>query len=261
MEQLEALPNLVLKGLLIRDRFVVIASLFAMCFLAWWWLLHSNAAEMSMPGMSVEPSSTSIREAVAIFLMWLNMMVAMMLPSAAPMILIYERVAENTRMSGGVLMPTALFAMLYVAVWAGFSLLAAAAQIALTDAGLLDRMSLTFGDRRLGGALLIAAAFYQITPAKRACLEKCRSPLDFLRREWGPGWHSVAKLGLKHGAYCVGCCWLMMLLLFVGGVMNLAWVAALAAIVLVEKLAPAPAISRPAIALGAALGGVYLLFF
>jgi predicted metal-binding membrane protein len=249
----------ILKSLLIRDRLVVIASLCAMCFLAWWWLLHSEGQGARISGMAM-PAAISIREAIATFLMWLNMMVAMMLPSAAPMILIYERVSENTRKSDGALMPTGLFATLYLAVWAGFSLLATIAQLLLANAALLDRMNLTFGDSRLSGAVLIAAALYQLTPAKRACLDNCRSPLDFLRREWGPGWGNVVKLGLKHGAYCVGCCWLILLLLFVGGVMNLAWVAALTLIVLAEKLAPAPEFTRKAIAAAAGLAGAYLLF-
>lgn len=250
----------VLKSFLIRDRLIVIASLSAMCFLAWWWLVRSAGQAISMPGMPMsEMRSPSPREAVATFLMWLNMMVAMMLPSAAPMILIYERVAEDARRASGVLMPTGVFALLYVAVWAGFSLLATGAQLLLSRAALLDGMSLTIDNRRAAGGLLIAAAIYQLTPAKRACLDNCRSPLDFLRREWGPGWRNAVRLGLKHGAYCVGCCWLIMLLLFVGGVMNLAWVAALTLIVLAEKLAPAPELTRRALAIGAGAAGFYFL--
>lgn len=193
------------------------------------------------------------------FLMWLVMMVAMMLPSAAPMILLYGRFAESARSAGGALMPTALFATLYLVVWAAFSLLASAVQLLLSATGWVDLASMAIGSRPIAGGLLIAAALYQLTPAKRACLDNCRSPLGFLRREWGPGWGNAVRLGLKHGAYCVGCCWLLMSLLFVGGVMNLAWVAVLALIVLVEKVAPMPQVSRWLIAIAAFTGGGYLL--
>lgn len=266
MEQPEPLRTSALKGLLLRDQLIVMASLCAMCLLAWWWLLRSGQGlpagampGMTMPVAGTQPAVLSAGEAIATFLMWLNMMVAMMLPSAAPMILTYERVAEGARKAGGALMPTGLFVMLYLAVWAGFSLLATLAQIVLAKAALLDSASLALGNRRLAGALLIAAALYQLTPAKRACLDNCRSPFSFLRREWGPGWSSAVRLGLKHGAYCVGCCWLIMALLFVGGVMNLAWVALLAVVVLAEKVAPAPQFTRYAAAGAALLGGLYFL--
>lgn len=260
-----------LKAVLLRDRWVVAAALALMSLLGWWWLVRMNQHDVAMTGSvsmdmpmgddAMPRSTASIMTTVgATFLMWFDMMVAMMLPSAAPMILLYERFAEQTRKAGGALLPTILFAGLYLAVWAAFSVVATVAQLYLAGIGLVDVASLAFGDRRIAGALLIAAALYQLTPAKRACLDNCRSPLGFLRREWGPGWSSAVRLGLKHGAYCVGCCWLIMALLFVGGAMNLAWVAVLALIVLVEKLAPAPDVARIAIAVGALLGGLYLLF-
>jgi len=214
---------------------------------------------MAMPGMPSSAPPPMLTLAGTTFLMWLNMMVAMMLPSAAPMILLYERFAAQARSAGGALLPTGLFAGLYVAVWAAFSAVATAAQLYLSHIGVVDAASMAIGDRRLAGALLLATALYQLTPAKRACLDNCRSPLSFLRREWGPGWGSAVRLGLKHGAYCVGCCWLIMALLFVGGVMNLAWVALLTLIVLLEKLAPAPNVTRYAIAAATFLGGFYLL--
>jgi predicted metal-binding membrane protein len=263
----------VLKALLQRERWIVLACLAVICLSGWWYLVSLKGSGMAMDGgMAMEgtmdmagmegmpmPAPSLTASFGATFLMWFIMMVAMMIPSAAPMILLYERFAGGARAAGGALLPTGLFAALYLAVWAGFSLLATAAQLILSHVGVVDAASLAIGDRRLAGALLIAAALYQLTPAKRACLDNCRSPLSFLQREWGPGWSSAVRLGLKHGAYCVGCCWLLMTLLFVGGVMNLAWIAVLAVIVLAEKVAPAPEFTRYAIAAAAGAGGVYLL--
>jgi predicted metal-binding membrane protein len=270
MEQPERPRKGVWDHILSRDQWIVLACLAIVCALAWWWLAgmqeHATDAQMSgmagmdMPGMDmsgmVMPAEPQF---VPTALMWFIMMVAMMLPSTAPMILLYQRFAHATRRAGGALMPTALFALLYLVVWAGFSALASIAQIALSRAGLVDAVSMAVGSRNVAGELLIAAAIYQLTPAKRACLDNCRSPISFLQREWGPGRANAVRLGLKHGVYCVGCCWLLMSLLFVGGVMNLAWVAVLALIVLIEKVAPAPDVSRWAIAIAALGGGMYLL--
>lgn len=270
MEQPEPPRKGVLGHILTRDQWIVLACLAAVCALAWWWLVGmqggaaaadmAGMAEMDMSGMDMSGMAMPAEPQFApTVLMWFIMMVAMMLPSAAPMILLYQRFANGARQSGGDLMPTALFALLYLVVWAGFSVLASVAQLALSRAGLVDAVSMAIGSRHIAGGLLVAAALYQVTPAKRACLDNCRSPFSFLRREWGPGWGSAVRLGLKHGAYCVGCCWLLMSLLFVGGVMNLAWVAVLALIVLIEKVAPAPDLSRGVIAVAALLGGIYLL--
>ena len=139
---------------------------------------------------------------------------------------------------GGVFASTTLFAGFYLAVWGGFSALAALVQWALVRSGAISDMGLAFGDRRIGGALLMAAGLYQLTPLKTACLEKCRSPLSFLMRLWRPGLFGAARLGLTHGLYCLGCCAMLMALLFVFGVMNLAWVACLAVVVLIEKVVP-----------------------
>ena len=180
--------------------------------------------------------------------MWALMMVAMMLPSAAPMILTYSRMAGEARRKGGALIPGLLFAGLYLAIWIAFSLLAATAQSLLAQAGVISAARLAIGDARLAGALLIAAGLYQVTPLKRACLARCRAPAAFLMREWRPGWSGAFRLGLLHGLYCLGCCWLLMALLFVGGVMNLAWVALIAVLVLAEKVLPIG--ERAALAIG-----------
>lgn len=269
MEQPEQPAASLLSGVLQRDQWIVLSSLAIVCVIAWWWLwtmqdsasLGDGMAGMEMSGMDMGAMAMPAKPQFATtFLMWFVMMVAMMLPSATPMILLYETFSAGARKAGRALMPTALFAFLYLLVWAAFSLVASAAQIMFSDIGVVDAASMAISSGRIAGALLIAAALYQLSPAKRACLARCRSPFDFLRREWGPGWGSAVRLGFKHGVYCLGCCWLIMALLFVGGVMNLAWVAVLALVVLVEKVAPAPDVTRLGLATAALLAGLYLLF-
>jgi len=162
--------------------------------------------------------------------MWSAMMVAMMVPSAAPAILLYATVH---RRSQGSPPPTAAFLAGYLACWLGFSLLAAWLQLAATSP-----ISMALSSPTISGMLLIVAGLYQLSPLKDACLGRCRSPAQLLARHYRPGAMGAARLGLLHGAYCLGCCWLLMALLFVVGVMNLAWVAALALLVAAEKLLP-----------------------
>ena len=161
--------------------------------------------------------------------MWAAMMVAMMVPSAAPAILLFAKVHRHTL--GPSLTPPATFILAgYLGCWFGFAGLAATLQLALGNAMIVGRGA--------AAALLIAAGLYQLSPLKDACLSRCRSPALFLARHYRPGALGAARLGLLHGAYCVGCCWLLMALLFVGGVMNLAWVALLTLLVAAEKLLP-----------------------
>jgi predicted metal-binding membrane protein len=166
----------------------------------------------------------------ALVAMWWLMMVAMMLPSAAPAILLYARVREQRGASGPVVQPW-IFLVGYLAVWLLFSIIAAATQRLIAPETLLL-------DRRVAGGVLIVAGLYQLSPLKRACLNQCRSPAEFLSRNWQPGAGGAMRLGVLHGTYCVGCCWMLMTLLFVGGVMNFAWIAGLTLIVGVEKLIP-----------------------
>ena len=246
------MSDLALERALLRDRWIVGACLTLLVALACLWLWRDHAAmaqwdesmaAMGMKDMEMEggPMATSAAPAaylVEAFVMWLIMMVAMMLPSAAPMILLYGKLARSGRQQGGVFASTTVFAGLYLAVWAGFSAVAALIQWALVRTGAISDMGLAFGDSRVAGALLVAAGLYQLTPLKHTCLEKCRSPLSFLMRLWRPGLAGAARLGLTHGVYCLGCCAMLMALLFVFGVMNLAWVALLAIVVLIEKVFP-----------------------
>jgi predicted metal-binding membrane protein len=225
-----------LRSLLTRESLIVGAALAAAAVLAWLWLLNSPMAGASET-MSGGPQPLSATYLIPAFTMWAIMMVAMMVPSAAPMILLHARIDKaDTRRART--LHTLLFALAYVLVWTGFSVAAALAQALLVRSGIVSDMALTVGDRMLAAALLAGAAAYELTTAKRLCLDKCQSPMLFIMRHWKPGAAGAFRLGLAHGAFCLGCCWALMLLLFVGGVMNLAWVALLGIIVLGEKFAP-----------------------
>jgi predicted metal-binding membrane protein len=221
-----------------RDRWLLSAGLLLITAVAWADLLHM-AATMQAP-MALEPlgvQAWSVGDAAAMVAMWIVMMIAMMVPSAAPMVLLYGAVARKARDQGTVLAPSGIFLSGYLLVWSAFSLFATLLQWGLDQAALLSPM-LVLSSPWIGATLLIAAGVYQFTPAKNACLAHCRSPVHFLSGHWQPGWCGAVRMGLEHGLYCLGCCWILMALLFVGGVMNLAWIAALSLFVLAEKLLP-----------------------
>jgi predicted metal-binding membrane protein len=191
------------------------------------------AGMAAMPGMSMA-SPWSPAALWLTFLMWAVMMVAMMLPSGAPMVTIYARIAEGRGSLPRI--RVWLFAGGYVAVWTAFS-----AAAAVLQAG-MDRAAMLSGAMRVaplaGGVILALAGAYQLSPLKRRCLRQCQSPLGFLMTHWRDGGGGAIGMGLRHGAACVGCCWMLMALLFVAGVMNLLWVAVLAGFVLIERATP-----------------------
>jgi predicted metal-binding membrane protein len=156
-----------------------------------------------------------------------------MLPSAAPAILLFTALRQQARYSGA-----ALFTGGYLACWAAFSLVATSAQWLLARAELLASPMMIQASSGLAASLFVVAGFYQLTPWKTACLARCRAPAEFFAAHWRPGKLAAFWLGARHGLYCIGCCWALMALLFAVGVMNLLWVAALAAFVFVEKLFP-----------------------
>jgi predicted metal-binding membrane protein len=236
----------------LRDRAVVLSGIILMAAIAWayMWILARDS--MSMCTVNTNPWGAA--DLLSTFLMWAVMMVAMMLPSASPMILAFAGVNRARRAKSLSYVGTAVFVLGYVAVWSAFSAAATAAQAALHSAALLSPMT-SGSSRAIGGALLLAAGIFQWTPWKNACLHHCRTPLGFILTEWRDGSRGAFQMGWKHGFYCVGCCWLLMALLFVVGVMNLWWVAGIAAFVLVEKTIPAgPLIARAAGALLVACG-------
>jgi predicted metal-binding membrane protein len=230
-----------LADLLRHDRIVVIAGLLAVILISWAYLVAGAGMDMPAIGGMLMPMAGPVWTPGYFALtlaMWAVMMAAMMLPSAAPMLLLYNKIARRRGETTKTIGSTSLFGLGYVAVWAGFSVAAVALQYGLDNAKLLSPMMDTTS-AALAGALLAVAGLYQWTPLKQACLRRCRSPLEFIMTEWRGGQRGAFLMGLRHGAFCLGCCWALMLLLFVGGLMNLVWIAGIAAFVLVEKTAPA----------------------
>jgi predicted metal-binding membrane protein len=263
-----------LEDVLRRDRLIFIVALSLLTALAWAYLVWL-ANDMSMDGMDMTgfrmipagrglmmPTSEpwKLIEFGYVFAMWVVMMIGMMTPSATPMILIYARVGRQVASSGQPFASSVWFAAGYLLSWTAFSLAATGAQWALERAALLTPM-MQSASNVLGGIMLIAAGLYQWTPLKEACLSYCQSPFTFIMRHGGfSGKASAAlALGFRHGLYCVGCCWALMALLFVGGVMNLFWIAALAILVLLEKVTPFGRIIARFAGLAFVAGGVWLL--
>ena len=258
-----------LESVLRRDRLVVVIALIAVIVLSWVYVLAGagmgmSAFEMtrmtqpvgvidstqpSVQGMSMGGTAVggtmvtgawTVGYAVVIFFMWWVMMFGMMLPSAAPLLLLFARMMRKEKDKGAPYVPTGVFALGYVIMWAAFSAIATGAQWGLEASGLLSGI-MVGTSAVLGAGLLIAAGVWQLTPWKNACLRHCRSPIGFLSAHWRPGRTGAFKMGLVHGAFCLGCCWFLMALLFYGGVMNLYWIIGLALYILIEKLLPAGA--------------------
>ncbi len=236
-------------GLPRRDRIAILLGLAGTAAIAWLWLARMAAGMDAMAGMDgdgaggmASGAAMAIRPWTAgdwamMFAMWAVMMVGMMLPTAAPTTLVYAAIARKAASQGTPIAPTAAFVAGYVAMWTLFSVGATAAQWALDQAALLSPMMVA-SSPAVGAITLAAAGLYQLTPAKDACLEHCRSPAHFLAAHWRAGTTGAFRVGLAHGAYCLGCCWALMGLLFVGGVMNLLWIAAITLFVLAEKVMP-----------------------
>ena len=226
-----------------RDRLILLTGLAIVIMMAWGWLLVGSGMEMSavemtamagMDGWLMQPAVWTPGYAILIFFMWWVMMVAMMLPSATPALLLFDRVSHSDKSDTSPAVRTALFGIGYIFVWGLFSAVATGIQWALESARLLSPM-LETSDRWLGAGILAAAGLWQLTPIKAACLRQCRSPLSFLTGHWRDGRLGALRMGVLHGAFCLGCCWFLMLLLFLGGVMNLYWIVGLAVFVLLEK--------------------------
>jgi predicted metal-binding membrane protein len=228
-----------LQAALKHDRIALVAGVAAVLVLAWGWLLN-GAGMTRMAGMDgglMELAVWTPAYAVLVFAMWWVMMVAMMLPGAVPMLLLFARVNRKDKAAGPPLLPVASFAAGYLLAWGGFSALATALQWSLDSARMLSPMLATTS-RWLGAGILIAAGAWQLTPLKSVCLRHCRAPLGFLLANWRSGRLGALRMGLEHGAYCLGCCWFLMTLLFFGGVMNLFWIVGLSVFVLLEKSIP-----------------------
>ena len=267
-----------IEHLLRRDRLVVATALAVLTVLAWAYTLWAartmdvggigDMGGMDMPGMGAKMGMALVPafrpwtgfDFLVMFVMWAVMMIGMMTPSAAPMILIYARVGRQAASQGKPLAATACFAAGYLLAWTAFSLAATAGQWVLERAALLTQMMAPASDV-FGGIVLIAAGLFQWMPLKEACLKHCQSPLGFIMQHgfrqdvWG-----CLGLGFRHGIYCVGCCWALMALLFVGGVMNVVWIAGLTLFVLMEKVVPLGRLISRAAGAGLVAWGAWLLF-
>lgn len=237
-----------IEGAVKRDRLVVLVALGFVVALSWFYVLAGAGMPMSALEMTrlssgergegmMMPAVWDLDYAGLMFVMWWVMMIAMMLPSATPMVLLFATINRKQKESGNPYVPTTFFASAYLTVWAGFSIVAVALQWGLEATALLSPM-LTSASVMLSAGLLIAAGIYQLTPLKQACLKHCRSPLQFVLTRWRSGPGGAFRMGMEHGAYCVGCCWFLMGLLFFGGVMNLYWIGGIAVFVLLEKTIP-----------------------
>jgi len=259
-----------LEAVLRRDRQVVLGVLVLLTGMAWLYLFHlapgtAMPAGTAMPGMTnmddmfaPHPRPWSAYELLLLLAMWTVMMVGMMLPSAAPMILIYARVGRAAHDKP--FAPALWFAAGYLLCWFAFSIAATGAQALLEQALLLTPMMAT-ASPIFGGVLLMAAGIYQWTPWKESCLSRCQSPLDFIQRSGGFRRRPLPALalGFRHGAYCVGCCGMLMASLFVGGVMNLMWIFAIGIFVLAEKILPGGRLLSRIAGLGLLAAGALLL--
>lgn len=229
----------------IRDRSIISICLAIITVLSWTYLVHLSrhssseleyARMMAAMGMAVDQPWTAV-DGLLTFAMWSVMMVGMMTGSAAPMLLFFAGSVAKRQPCGGS-SRVLLFGLGYLAIWVGFSAVATLAQWALHRASLLSD-TMAASKPGLAAAIVIIAGAYQLTPFKGACLSHCRSPLGFLVTHWRDGASGAFRMGASHGLFCLGCCWALMIVLFAVGVMNLAWVAALTVLVLIEKLTPA----------------------
>jgi predicted metal-binding membrane protein len=232
--------------------------------LAWWYLFFTADRMSAMPDMDgmrdiVGMHAWTARDYVAMFVMWAVMMVGMMVPTAMRAIRIYTTVAQAASERGSLIASVYFFVLGYVLVWTAFSVFATLLQAGLDALGLLSP-TMASSSALLGAGLLVVAGLYQLTPWKDVCLRHCQMPATYLAGRFGPRLVDAVGLGVRHGGYCLGCCWLLMLLLFVGGVMNLVWIAAITGFVLLEKLLPTRFfVSRGASVLMIAVGVAFLI--
>lgn len=259
-----------LEGLLARDRLIVVVSLTSVAALSAAYILAGGGTGMSSLDMSretgpagaliagmpdmVDPVIWTPGYALVIFVMWWLMMVAMMVPSAGPVVLLYGALNRDRGVWHAF-----EFLLGYLAVWAGFSAAATLVQGTLAASGLVSAMYMNLATTYIAAAVLIGAGFYQLSPVKAACLDHCRNPVDALTRHRRTGLAAAFRMGIVHGGYCLGCCWALMALLFVGGVMNIWWIAGIALYVAIEKLAPGGKRVGQAMAVVLIAGGLALL--
>jgi predicted metal-binding membrane protein len=231
------MSDLPLAGLLRRERLIVLGGLLGVTLLAWFYLVWMA---VMMPVIDLSAMQRPLWTGgyfLMMFTMWVVMMIGMMLPSVGHVVLMYARVVQRSGTPVHPILRTYLFILGYLLAWVGFSL-AATLLHWLLDGAILLSPQMRIQSPLLTAGILFVAGAYQFSPAKNACLEHCRGPVDFLSRHWRKGLSGAVRMGFGHGLYCLGCCWVLMVLLFVGGVMNLLVIAAITVFVLLEKLAP-----------------------
>jgi len=228
------------EALVSRDRLIVLAGLIGVSALAWVYTIalahHGHGAGMDAAAMAHARPWTATDLAMT-FLMWAVMMVAMMVPTAVPMILAMAQVSRAQSSNTGPVASTTAFLLGYLIIWTAFSFVATLAQWWLHQLALVSTAGASTS-AVFGGLLLLGAGVFQLTPLKDACLSHCRSPIFFLVSAWRPGAWGALRMGIHHGGFCVGCCWALMLLMFVAGMMNLLWAAGLMLLMLAEKALP-----------------------
>jgi predicted metal-binding membrane protein len=264
-------PGGAVESLLRRDGLIVAGALSVLFLFAGLYTVMGLGMDMSaiemtrMAGPFAEPMAMAMQPqwsaayALLVFLMWWVMMIAMMTPSAAPLVLLFVAVKRTGPEADSAALQSGLLLTGYLGVWAGFSALATLAQWAAENAGIVSGAMMTIESRSFAALVLIAAGLYQFTPVKSACLRHCRAPGQFLAEHRRPGTAGALRMGIAHGTYCLGCCWALMALLFVGGIMNLIWIAGLTAYVLVEKLLPWGDLVAKIAGAGLAVLGCWLL--
>jgi predicted metal-binding membrane protein len=232
-----------LEYILKKDRFIILSALFVICLLSWLYIiyLYRQMIVMDMDALFFAMPMTpkwSWTDFFLLFLMWLIMMVAMMTPSIAPLILIFALINRKRKQQQNPFVPSGYLLGGYLLVWAAFSLLATLLQWLLQQISLLNpEMETT--SKILGAIIFISAGLFQFTQVKHRCLNYCRTPVTFVHHNWKDGKRGALKMGIGNGTYCLGCCWILMILLFVSGIMNLLWIAIIALFVLIEKVLPA----------------------
>jgi len=244
-----------------RVYLVVGAGLLSVAVIGWaymvymnWGMNHVGMVDMWMPPRAHR--QWTFTDFMMLFLMWDVMMIAMMIPSVAPMVLMFNRVSQNKKRQGGHYVPTLVFTTGYLIAWSGFSAFISLAQWPLHTVEILSPM-MNNHSYFFSGSILISAGLYQWTPFKEACLRQCRSPLGFLMTNWREGKRGALNMGIRHGAFCVGCCWALMLVLFAVGVMNLLWMLLITLFVLIEKVFPTPTLIRVVSGFGLVFWGAW----
>lgn len=230
-----------------RDRITILSALIGVIVLAWAYVLYLWTKMPMMdddaPGAIMQVHPWMPVDFVFMYLMWAIMMVGMMLPGAVPMTLLYAGMVRKAERQSTPMAPTGAFIGGYLALWSVFSVAATLLQWGLHETAMLSPMMVAKSPV-VGAALLIVAGMYQLTSWKAACLDHCRAPAHFIAEHWRPGGSGAFRLGLHHGAFCLGCCWALMGLLFVGGVMNVLWIATITVFVFLEKVLPPGSWSR-----------------